>query len=104
MASHHRVLYNLHTLHHPLRVHVQPIVVIDCKNTDILQRKQQSQEDFCCSTEVSIHDPTRGVTHPYLRSFLSWRVSIHTPTRGVTFEMAILGYDTKFQSTLPHGE
>ena len=33
MAPHHRVLYNHHTLHHPLRLYVQPIVVIDCKNT-----------------------------------------------------------------------
>ena len=34
--------------------------------------------------KVSIHTPTKGVTHEIIFIFTQIKVSIHTPTKGVT--------------------
>lgn len=42
---------------------------------------------ICKFLVVSIHTPTRGVTHLPIKHGRAHSVSIHTPTRGVTYEI-----------------
>ena len=37
------------------------------------------------ATEISIHAPAKGATHPNLKEFSSWCISIHAPAKGATF-------------------
>ena len=50
---------------------------------------------------VSIHTPTKGVTHSCIQCRVAAQVSIHTPTKGVTNIDYLNPSDNMFQSTHP---
>ena len=56
------------------------VVSIHTPTKGVTHQSYQNLRQFC----VSIHTPTKGVTEELIKTGYRYRVSIHTPTKGVT--------------------